>query len=197
MPAAPDSRRSRLVRGVATSALPPLPTLVVGVGGGVTGEEPGLQAMRTLATFCGARTDLRFADAGVLDAGLALDLEDGCDLIVIGEAKLGAPPCTVTLLAGAAADRLLAAPEYASPARTLCVLLHRLRQEGRLPARRAVLNVEPPPVALVHAPRAIAAAVSRAAAEALALVEAWRLLDRVTRPRALRAAGGPERRSRD
>jgi hypothetical protein len=177
------SRRTRLLRGAPLAARQPAVTLVVGIGGGVTGEEPGLLAMRALATRCFARADVRFGAAGVDPSGLAADLESGCDLLAIGEAKLGAPPCAVTMLAGPAADRLLASPEYCEHAGALCALLARLRLEGRLPARRAVLNVEPPPVAAAYAPRAIAAAVARASAEALALIETWRLLERVSEER--------------
>jgi hypothetical protein len=190
MRTAPEApRRSRLVRGSTLLARPSMATVVVGVGGGVSGEEPGRLAMRALAARCGGRTDLRFADAGVAAGLHALDLDGGCDLIVIGEATLGAAPGAVTLLAGAAADRLLGAAEYCEPARPLCALLRRLRAEGRLPKRRAVLNIEPPPTAVMHAPRAIAAAVARAAAETLALVETWRLLERVGEAR--RRPAGP------
>jgi hypothetical protein len=85
----------------------------------------------------------------------------------------------VSLLAAAAADRLLTAREYAAAAPALIEALREARRDARWPHRRVVLNIEPPPSASAYAPRYTAAAVVRAAAHALALVETWRLFDRL------------------
>lgn len=179
-------RRSRLVRAAAAPVRTPA-TLVVGIASSGTAEEPGVAAMRLMAGWCGGRDDVRFAVGSALAEAFD-ELGDGLELLAIGTAKLGAAPGVVTTLSGAAADRLLAAPEYRDTAPMLWAALLRLRAAGRLPAHRAVLNIEPPPVPAVHVPRAIAAAITRATAEALALVETWRLLERLGEQRCPRSS---------
>ena len=170
-------RRLRLVRSAEVPA-GPATTLVVGIASSGTPEEPGVAAVRLMAGWCGGRDDVRFA-VGSAAVEAFEQLGRGVELLAIGTAKLGAAPGVVTTLAGAAADRLLASPEYSETAPMLWATLLRLRAAGRLPAHRAVLNIEQPPVPAVHVPRAIAAAITRATAEALALIETWRLLDRL------------------
>lgn len=177
-------RRARAARGLPTRVRPAT-TLIVGVASSGTAEEPGVAAMRLMAGWCGGRDDVTFAEGSAPSTAFGA-LAQGSELLAIGIAKLGAAPGAVTLLSGPAADRLLASPEYAEPSPFLWETISRLRLAGTLPANRAVLNIEPPPVAAVHVPRAVAAAITRACAEALALVETWRLLGRITERRTAR-----------
>jgi uncharacterized membrane protein len=174
----PAAFGSRLRRGRRHAASLPT-TLVVGIASGASAAPPGVLAMHCVQASHGRRTDLRFAQATAPPAVLAADLVAG-ELIAIGEARLGAAPGRVSMLAGAAADRLLSAPEYATAAPGLLEALAQLEEAGRPPRHRAVLNIEPAPIASRYAPRFMAASVAQAAAQVIALVEAWRLFARIT-----------------
>lgn len=182
IPVSMRGARERLARALAERWRASATTLVVGIASGTGVAKPGVLAMRCVQVGHGLRNDLRFAAATAPAAVLAADLVAGNELIAIGEARLGAVPGRVSLLLGPAADRLLAAPEYAVGAQGLLAALAQLEASGQRPHLRAVLNIEPAPNASRYAMQYVAASVAQAAAQAIALVETWRLFARLARP---------------
>lgn len=113
-------------------------------------------------------------DGGTLSYSLATYLEDADGLLVFDAANMGAAPGTVGCFEGSALDELLWRPGRSVHEVGLADVLDMVRLLGRLPARRALVAVEP---ALVswgeELSPAVAAAVPAALEKARAVLERW------------------------
>ena len=113
-------------------------------------------------------------DGGTCGLALLPAIEDAGALIVLDAAKLGRAPGVVTVLEGSALDAALAGVRSSAHEVALADLLDAARVTGRLPARRALVAIEPGRIGVGVAPTPeVAAALPRAAAEVHTLLERW------------------------
>jgi len=163
-------------------------TLVLGMGNTLLQDDgAGVHVVRRLRTQTGEMPGVEFLDAGTLSFTLAAAVEEADRLIVIDAARMGRPPGTVQVFEDGDMDRFLHGNRRLSVHEVSLVdLLAIARLTGLLPARRALVGIEPVSLGWGEAPSVpVAQAVSAAADAVLALIEQWRRRDR-TRPGARR-----------
>lgn len=151
-------------------------TLVLGVGNSLLADEgAGVHAVRHLETRCGRREDVELVDAGTLSFTLAGAIDDCGALIVIDAAELKEAPGTVRLFESEAMDRFLARNRKLSVHEvSLLDLLSMARLAGRLPARRALIGIQPGRIDWGERPSPpVAAALPAAGDLALSLIDRW------------------------
>lgn len=151
-------------------------TLVLGVGNTLLSDEgAGVHTVRLLQQRYGETPQASFVDAGTLSFALAPLIEEAGGLIVVDAAQLDAAPGTVRVYEGEELDRLLAARRRLSVHEVSLVdLLALVRLTGRLPARRALIGIQPQTFALGEQPSpAVARAIAEAGALAMALIRKW------------------------
>jgi hydrogenase maturation protease len=148
---------------------------ILGIGNNLlTDDGAGIHALRH---FDGNNSDpaVRCLDGGTV--GLAL-LDRLCELdglIAIDAMRLGKAPGTVTVLENEAMDECLRNHHGSAHEVGLSDLMDALRLSGELPARRALIGIEPEAVGWGTRPTPpIAAAVPKASAAAEALIAGWR-----------------------
>ena len=151
--------------------------LVLGLGNILQGDDGmGVHVVRWLAEHA-PNTDAVFLDGGTIGSLLLVTLLEGVDtLLVVDAMELGFKAGRVTVLQGEEMDRLLVRPKASSVHEVgLGELLDMARLCGCLPARRALLGIQPweigwsdtlsPPLAQV---------LPDAGRRALALLSEWR-----------------------
>jgi hydrogenase maturation protease len=153
-------------------------TLVLGIGNTLLGDEgAGVYAVRALATGQSARQDqdIEFLDGGTLSFTLAAPIEEADQLIVIDAAQLKADAGTVRVFEGAEMDAFLGANRKRSVHEVgLIDLMSIARLTDSLPARRALIGIQPQYVDWAEQPTAaVAAAIPKACEEALSLIRRW------------------------
>jgi hydrogenase maturation protease len=153
-------------------------TLVLGIGNTLLGDEgAGVYAVRALATDQSARQDqdIEFLDGGTLSFTLAAPIEEADQLIVIDAAQLKADAGTVRVFEGAEMDAFLGANRKRSVHEVgLIDLMSIARLTDSLPARRALIGIQPQYVDWAEQPTAaVAAAIPKACEEALSLIRRW------------------------
>lgn len=152
-------------------------TLVLGIGNTLLGDEGvGVQAVHALEAQLGSPPDVQFLDGGTLSFTLAGPIESTDQLIVIDAAQLNAPPGAVQLFEGGAMDRFLGARRQRSVHEVgLLDLMTIAKLADALPARRALIAVQPEYIGWADKPTAaVAAAIPRVCDLASALIERWR-----------------------
>jgi len=151
-------------------------TLVLGLGNTLLGDEgAGVHAIRYLAEPSRALPDVDYLDGGTLSFTLAGAIEDADHLIVIDAAELHAAPGTVQVFEGAAMDEFLGRNRKASVHEvSLMDLLAIARLTDSLPARRALIGIQPQYLDWADAPTpAVAEAIPAAGDAALRLLRDW------------------------
>jgi hydrogenase maturation protease len=153
-------------------------TLVLGIGNTLLGDEgAGVYAVRALASSHGERQDqdIEFLDGGTLSFTLAAPIEEADQLIVIDAAQLKADAGTVRVFEGTEMDAFLGANRKRSVHEVgLIDLMSIARLTDALPARRALIGIQPQYVDWAERPTAaVAAAIPRACEEALSLIRRW------------------------
>ena len=117
---------------------------------------------------------MTYLDGGTLSFTLAGEVEEADNLIVLDAASLKAEPGTVRTFAGADMDRYLGTAKRSVHEVGLLDLLDIARLTNALPANRALVAIQPQELGWGERPSdSVAAAVPRAAAEVLALLQAW------------------------
>ena len=151
-------------------------TVVLGVGNSLMRDDgAGVYAIRHLNIAPPPRDDIEFVDGGTLGFTLAATVEAADRLIVIDAAQLRAPAGTVRLFEGEAMDHYL----HKSSGRSvhevgIIDLLAASRLTGTLPARRALIGIQPQETGWGEAPSApVARAIPEACAAALELIDRW------------------------
>lgn len=165
---------TELANGPATTNTAVTRITVLGVGNVIrTDDGAGIHVLRALAGTLPEHVEL--ADGGTLNFTLLEVISDRDGLIVVDAAQLHAPPGTVRVLQGAAMDRFVARPGAVSVHElSIAELLDMARLRGDLPARRAMVAIQPASLDWGPAPApALRDAIPEAARRIRALVEEW------------------------
>lgn len=155
-------------------------TLVLGIGNPLLGDEGvGVHAIRRLCDDVPeerrAALGLAFLDGGTIGYALSGPIGDADRLIIVDATDLEAEPGTVRVFADAELDRFLGERQAVAVHEVaLLDLLAVTLLEGRLPARRALIAIQPGHIGWGEAPTdEVAAAIPRACLMALDLAEKW------------------------
>ena len=152
----------------------PAPLLVLGVGNLLLCDDGvGLELARRLEGEIASAGEVEFVDGGTQGLALLPFLEGRRALLVLDAVSRGSPPGTVHVLDDPATGRT--GPSLAPHGGNASDLLDAARLIGALPARVAVVGVEP---AVVHTGTELSPEVRAALPEALAA--AHRTLARLT-----------------
>jgi hydrogenase maturation protease len=149
--------------------------LVLGVGNTLLQDDgAGVHAAMQLAARDSAARNLRVLDAGTVGFALLPELE-GCDsLLVFDAARAGATSGAVSLREGAAMDAFVRRSHRSVHELGLSDLLDMARLSGCLPARRALVGIEPGTIDWgVGCTAAVAGALPAAVDTALAVLARW------------------------
>jgi hydrogenase maturation protease len=152
-------------------------TLVLGVGNTLLSDEgAGVHAVRFLQERFGDAAEAEFIDAGTLSFALAGLIEEADSLIVIDAAQLDARPGTVSVFVGDAMDRFLQSNRKLSVHEvSLLDLLAVARLADRLPARRALIGIQPQTFEWGERPsEPVARAIPGVGELAMSLIGRWR-----------------------
>ena len=151
-------------------------TLVLGLGNTLLSDEgAGVYVVRELEKSQTPSQRIRFMDGGTLSFTLAGPIEDADELIVVDTAELHAEPGTVRVFTGAAMDTFVTTGKKASVHEvSLMDLMAVAYLEGHLPARRALVGIQPQILDWGDAPSAaVAQAIPNACAQVVDLMERW------------------------
>lgn len=159
---------------VSTPAAPT--TLILGLGNVLlTDEALGAAVLQALAPLAQADPDMLLMDGGTLSFTLAGPIGEAAQLVVVDAARMGQAPGTVRVLEGDAMDAQLSRHANNVHEVSLADLFDIARLTDSLPARRALVGVEP---AVVDWGRELSPPVAAAVPEAVAAIEAllarWR-----------------------
>lgn len=151
-------------------------TLVLGVGNTLlTDEGAGIHVIDHLRREHPVLPGVTYLDGGTLSFALAGAIEDADNLIVVDAAELTAEPGTVRSFVGAEMDRYLGAARRSVHEVALTDLIHIARLTDCLPAKRALVGIQPADLAWGHRPsELIAMAIPSACRKVLELMRAWR-----------------------
>ena len=119
-------------------------TLILGLGNVLlTDDGAGPTVVARLESETDPAAPLRFIDGGTLSFTLAPPIE-ACDrLIVVDAAAMGEAPGRVRVFEGEAMDRQVSRPATSVHEVSLADLMDMVRLTERLPARRALIGIEP------------------------------------------------------
>lgn len=151
-------------------------TLVLGIGNTLlTDEGAGVHALSRLAEDYPDLAGVELIDGGTLSFTLAGPIEETGRLIVIDAAQLGAEPGTVRVFEGAEMDRFVGHNKKSSVHEVgLVDLMTVALLAGRLPARRALIGIQPENLDWGLEPTAaVQRGIREACARAVALIERW------------------------
>lgn len=152
-------------------------TLVLGLGNTLLGDEgAGVYAVRQLQESYAAIHGVEFLDGGTLSFTLAGSIEEADNLIVIDATQLKQAPGTVKLFEGNDMDRFLGSHRKNSVHEvSLMDLLAIAHLAESLPARRALIGIQPEYLDWSDAPSAVVArAIPVACDMAVDLINQWR-----------------------
>ncbi len=151
--------------------------LILGIGNPLMGDDGiGVHAARELAPRCEALPGVRCLDGGTLGYLLAGYLEGIDGLIVVDAAQMQADPGTVQVFEDQAMDHFLVThPNCSVHEVGLADLIGMAALEGHLPARRALVAVQPQETTWnIEMSGAVAASLPLACAQVMNLMEVWR-----------------------
>ena len=149
--------------------------LILGLGNVLlTDEAVGAEVVRRLETATDPSTSLRFLDGGTLSFTLAVPIGESQGLIVVDAAVMGDAPGSIRVFEGDAMDRQLSHPAKSVHEVSLSDLLDMARLTNSLPARRALVAIEPERVDWgEHLTPAVDAAVPIAMLRVREIVSRW------------------------
>jgi hydrogenase maturation protease len=152
-------------------------TVVLGVGNTLlTDEGVGVHVVEQLRRDYPDLDAVEYLDGGTLSFTLAGPMAEAEQLIIIDAAELKAAPGTVTLFENQAMDDYLGYGKRRSVHEvSLLDLLAIAHLTDSLPARRALIGIQPQELGWGDAPSpVVAAAIPQACAMALDLIRKWR-----------------------
>jgi hydrogenase maturation protease len=150
--------------------------VVIGIGNALRGDEgAGIQAALQLRVAAGGAPDVTVLDAGMFGFSLLPHLEGASALIAFDAARHGAPAGSICVREGSAFDDFVRRSGRGTHEVGLADLIYAARLAGWLPARRALIGIEPERVdwGLELTP-AVAAALPRCIEVALDYIARWR-----------------------
>lgn len=150
-------------------------TLILGIGNALLSDEgAGIHVLAHLRERTASRTDLHLLDGGTLSFSLAGAIAAHPRLVVVDAARLEGPPGTVSIFEGEAMDERLRGGLHSVHEVGLSDLMDIARLTDTLPARRALVGIQPQSLEWGDAPSAaVAAALPLAASAILELVGRW------------------------
>jgi hydrogenase maturation protease len=149
--------------------------LVIGVGNPLmTDDGVGQCLLEALAARCASLDRVEFVDGGTLGLMLLPRVEQCDALLALDAANLGEQPGTLRVLQGEALDEFVRLPRGSVHELGLRDLLDAARLTGALPARRALVGVQPERVewGMALSPP-VAAALPAALEAAAAILQQW------------------------
>jgi hydrogenase maturation protease len=149
--------------------------LVLGIGNVLLCDEgAGVHAMHCLEREC-AFPGVEYADGGTLSFTLAGLIDSSAALIVLDAAEMKAAPGSVEVFEGRRMDEFLGSERKRSVHEVgLLDLMALAALGGRLPARRALIGIQPQTVDWSEEPTAaVARAIPEACERARELIERW------------------------
>ena len=149
---------------------------VLGVGNDLLQDDgAGIHTLRRFAATNKHR-DVDTVDGGTIGLALMSELSGRSGLIVIDAMRLGKSAGTVTILEDADMDRCLRNHHGSAHEVGISDLMDALRLSGDLPARRALVGIEPESIEWGTEPTpGVAKAIDQAAAAIHGLLSEWRL----------------------
>ena len=157
----------------------PMRLLVLGIGNALLSDDgAGLHVLTRLRHEAAAappsRVEIEYIDGGTVGLALAPLIEDADGVVVLDAMRLGAAPGTVHVHVGAQMDAVVGCHCGTPHEVSLGDLFTAVRLLGRLPARRALIGIEPASLDWGTAPTpAVAAGLPQAARAVQALLHAW------------------------
>ncbi len=153
----------------------PPTTLILGLGNVLlTDEAVGAAVLKAMEPLLANRPEVALMDGGTLGFALAGPIGDAARLVVVDAARMGQPAGTVRVLEDAAMDTQLSRCANNVHEVSLADLFDIARLTDSLPARRALIGIEPERVAWgSELTPVVAAAVPRAVAAVEALLTRW------------------------
>lgn len=153
----------------------PADILVLGLGNVLLSDDAaGSLAVARLASSQPTPTGVAFRDGGTIGLGLLPEIEDAAAFIAVDAARFGAAPGTVKVFEGPEMDAMLCGIKRSAHEVALADLMGAAALQDRLPARRALVAVEPGDTSLGLAPSpAVGAAIAQMCAEVRGLLAQW------------------------
>lgn len=150
-------------------------TLVLGIGNTLmTDESAGVRVVEYLQARNPDLADVLWLDGGTLSFTLAPEVESSARLIVVDATELRSPAGTVQVFVDAEMDRMLGGHGRSIHEVGLLDLMDIARLSERLPARRALVGIQPGVVGWGSEPTAdVAAAIPEAARAVASLLTNW------------------------
>lgn len=154
-------------------------TLVLGIGNTLLCDEgAGIHALHLLQSNYPEVPGLVYVDGGTLSFTLANYIEDCDQLIVFDAAEFDRPSGTVRTLVGDAMDQFFGAAKRSPHEVGLLDLFDIARLTDTLPARRALIGIQPANMDWNTQPSAaVSQALPQAVAAACDLLQAWQVLE--------------------
>lgn len=151
--------------------------LVLGLGNRLMGDDAaGPLVLDALKRDAAGDDGVRWRDGGTIGLALLPEIEDAAALVVVDAARFGATPGTVQVFEGEAMDAQLRGRQQSAHAVALADLLGAAALRGRLPARRALIAVQPRQIGLGLQPTvAVRAAIPQLCDAVRERIAAWRV----------------------
>ena len=150
--------------------------LVLGIGNILLSDEgSGIHVVEHLRRNHPETDELRYLDGGTLGFTLAADIEASDHLIVVDAAQLREAPGAVRCFLDAEMDRFLGTARHSVHEVGLLDLMDIARLTDTLPARRALIGIQPESLGWGDTPSPVVArAIPEAAERVLGLLDDWR-----------------------
>jgi len=150
-------------------------TLVLGIGNTLlTDEGAGIHVLQALQESYPETTGVTYLDGGTLSFTLAGAVEESDNLIVLDAAQLKSKPGTVDCLVNEEMDDFLGTTKRSVHEVGLLDLLDIARLTGNLPARRALVAIQPDVIDWGETPTEnVAAAIPVAVDKVVGLLKEW------------------------
>jgi hydrogenase maturation protease len=154
-------------------------TLILGIGNTLLADEGlGIHLLEYLRERLPDLAGVSFVDGGTLSFTLAPQIEDCDNLIVLDAAQLQAAPGTIALLVGSDMDRFVSGGKRSVHEVGLVDLMSIARLQDRLPARRALLGIQPLTLGWgEHTSEVVGRAIPAAADRVVDLLYKWRVIN--------------------
>ncbi len=153
-------------------------TLILGIGNTLLADEGlGIHLLEHLRAQHPQLPGVSYLDGGTLSFTLAPEIEDCDNLIVLDAAQLQSPPGTISLLEGADMDHFVGHGKRSVHEVGLVDLISIAQLQGRLPARRALIAIQPAQLGWGDAPsEVVARAIPEASAQVIDLLYKWQVV---------------------
>lgn len=127
--------------------------LVLGLGNSLLSDDGVGLHLLALLSDRNPGSGVRLRDGGTIGLALLGDIQDATALIALDACRTGQPPGHVGLFEGPAMDAMLRGTKRSAHEVALADLMDAARLVDALPARRALIGIEPASTALGAGPR--------------------------------------------